>query len=168
MFNVLTAQGATMEAVNHSKNSAMEADTISKHGAILKSHTSRRNLMKKIFAIAFAMLVMFPMTACSSNSSQSQSINNNLIGVWEGKDWSGFDAVFVFFANGAYGQYRQRDRTYGGKYSTYSNLLMLTEVGNQGSESNSLFTFNISGNTLTLIRYGDSSEESKVSFKKVK
>ena len=51
MFNVLTAQGATMEAVNHSKNSAMEADTISKHGASSKSLMSRGILFKIVISI---------------------------------------------------------------------------------------------------------------------
>ena len=37
------ARSAAMEAVNHSKNSAMEADTISKHGHRSKSHRSRVN-----------------------------------------------------------------------------------------------------------------------------
>ena len=135
----------------------MEAETISKNGASLKSHTSKRNLMKKIFALAIVMLVIFPITACSSNSSQTQSItiNKNLIGVWEGEIY-GRKSGLVFFDNGTY----YNGNNYGVNYSIYENIIML---------DGSLYTFSISGDTLTLVRYGyEDNERNRQTFKKVK
>jgi len=59
------ARSAAMEAVNHSKNSAMEADTISKHGRNSKSHTSRYNFFRiACFALLAACFLLLP--SCSS------------------------------------------------------------------------------------------------------
>jgi len=41
----LSSSSKRMEAVNHLKNSAMEADTISKHGRSLKSQMSRKIIL---------------------------------------------------------------------------------------------------------------------------
>ena len=51
------AGNAAMETVNHSKNRAMEADTISKHGRNPKSQMSRGNF--KILAIIFLFVAAF-------------------------------------------------------------------------------------------------------------
>ena len=156
-------------AANH--GGAMEAETISKNAASLKSHTSKRNLMKKIFALAIVMLVIFPITACSSNSSnssqtqaQSITINKNLIGVWEEAD----GRTLVFFDNGTYyaGANIYNIIDYGGgNYSIYENIIMLT----RNSGGSSLCTFSISGDTLTLLQYGsEDNENNRRIFKKVK
>jgi len=50
MFQVITAQSATtMAAVNHVKNSAMEADTISKHGRSSTSQKGRGYFLRIVF-----------------------------------------------------------------------------------------------------------------------
>ena len=155
--------GATVDTAVANFGGAMEADTISKHGRSSKSQMSRRNLMNKIFAIAFVMSVMFPMTACSSNSAPSISTNNNLIGVWEGEDnFRCGKHFYVFFDNGNY-FLNCGGSSGGGTYSIYGNILMISS-GN----SHSLYNFTISGDTLTLIPYGATSEERKVTYKKVK
>ena len=153
-----------IEAAVANLSGAMETRDHFRNGASLKSQTSRINLMKKIFAIALVMIVILPMESCSSNSSQSQSqpisINNNLFGAWEGE----YNNFLFFFDNGTY--YGRRFES-SGKYSIHENFIMLTSVGHQGSESSSLYTFSVSGDTLTLLQYGNS-EERKVTFKKVK
>ena len=138
---------------------AMETRDHFKNGASLKSQTSRRNLMKKSFAIVLVAIVIFAMEACSSNSSQSISINNNLLGAWEGEN-----SFLLFFDNGTH--YNSR-YSYSAKYSIHENYLMITNGNYQGSESSSLYTFDVSGDTLTLLEYGYS-EERKVTFKKAK
>ena len=143
----------------------METRDHFKNGASLKSQTSRINLMKKIITIALVIFVILSMESCSSNSSQAQaqsqpiSINNNLFGAWEGE--YGF---LFFFDNGTYYGSGFRES---GKYSIYENYIMLTYIGYQGSESSYLYTFSVSGDTLTLLEYG-ASEDRKVTFKKVK
>ena len=145
----------------------METGDHFKNKASLKSQTSRINLMKKIFAIALVMIVILLMESCSSNSSnslQSQSqtisINNNLIGAWEGE----YNSFLFFFDNGTY--YGNRFKG-SGRYSIHENFIMLTTVDYNGGESSSLYTFSVSGDTLILLEYGYS-EERKVTFKKVK
>jgi len=139
----------------------MEPETISKNGASPKSQTIRRNQVNMIFAIALVLLFMLLITVCSSNSSQSISVNKNLIGVWEGDRIS-----IVFFDNGTYyGRFDTQENFNGGRYSIYDNVIMLTRNISGGYESSHRYTFSISGNTLTLIEYEKTSE---VTFKKVK
>ena len=144
--------------------SVVKAENQVKNGASLKSQTSRINLMKKIFAIVLVMIVILSMKSCSSNSSQSQSqpisINNNLFGAWEGE----YNSFLFFFDNGTY---YGRGLESSGRYSIHENFIMLTSVGYNGGESSSLYTFSVSGDTLTLLLYGNS-EERKITFKKVK
>jgi hypothetical protein len=57
-----------MEAANHLKNSAMEADTISKHGRSLKSHMSRKNHFKTQFLIFLISLLSIVSTITTTNA----------------------------------------------------------------------------------------------------
>ena len=148
----------------------MESETISKNEASPKSHTIRRNPVIILFATAFVLLAIFTIATCSSSpsssasSSQSVTVNKNLIGLWEGEQYNQ-NFGFVFFDNGTFcgGRYGRGV----GKYSIYDNLLMMSRVGRDG-EYHDLYTYNISGNTLTLSAYGDTSEQSKITLKKVK
>ena len=68
----LISFSGVMEAVNHSKNRAMEADTISKHGRSLKSHTSRGNIFRKMcFGLLTAGIIALSINACTGATAQS-------------------------------------------------------------------------------------------------
>ena len=124
--------------------------------------------MKRVISLVAVavMLGVFSLNSCTSGYAQPTStgtINKNLIGVWK---WSeGGSSPFnhiVFFDNGAY----LGGSSEAGRYSIYNDVLMTSRNGNAG-EYGSLYTFSISGGTLTLIGYGDS-EGNKATFKKVK
>ena len=123
-------------------------------------------LCKGLFVlVTAAMFGMFLFNSCMSGNAQPASagtINNNLIGVWEksgGNNYISFER-FVFFDNGTYLGGSP------GRYSIYNDVLMTVNVG-RDSEYANLYTFSISGGTLTLLRYG-SPEEQKTTYKKVK
>ena len=59
---------SVMEAVNHVKNSAMEADTISKNGRSSKSHKNRRNLLSLLF-----VSLLFAVTNVMLGQTQQQN-----------------------------------------------------------------------------------------------
>ena len=123
--------------------------------------------MKKIFALALVLFILFSITACSSNSgSQSStqtSIDNELIGAWERENNS--DHVYVFFADGNYYYTPYGDNDdYGGNYSVYDNLLRLNR---DGSTTNYLYTFTVVGDRLTIKNYF-STTDSGETYKKVK
>ena len=65
------ADSSVMEAVNHFKNSAMEADTISKHGARSKSLMSRANFVFSIILAAVISVFMFP--ACGNDDGDDNT-----------------------------------------------------------------------------------------------
>ena len=59
MLKFSSLEGRVMEAVNHFKNSAMEADTISKHGRKSKGQTSRNNFLGiACFAVLLAAVAL--------------------------------------------------------------------------------------------------------------
>ena len=55
MLDISISSNSAMEAVNHFKNSAAEADTTSKHGRSAVSHKNRGNIMQRAFLI-FAVI----------------------------------------------------------------------------------------------------------------
>jgi len=154
----------------NNQRSVMESETISKNEASPKSHTIRKNPVIILFATAFVLLAIFTIATCSSSPSsttQSVTVNKNLIGVWE-VERNSQKASYVFFDNGTLCEKPQGYSSwYPRKYSTYENILMSTSVGRDGEDCR-LYTFNISGNTLTLSAYGDTSDQSKITLKKVK
>ena len=78
----LSSISGRMEAANHLKNSAMEADTISKNGRSSKSHTSRGNFLKVCFALLTASIIILSINACTSVGAQSSSTKSER---WEYK-----------------------------------------------------------------------------------
>ena len=145
----------------------MDAETISKNRASPKSHTNRRNLMKKIFAFTLVLLGMFFIYSCTTGYSQpvtSGTIDKNLIGVWENQEMR---QRLVFFDNGTCLMgYTNGSSGNGGIYSIYDNILMMSsnDGGNTG-ERGELFTFKISGGNLELTEYG--SNQPRI-YKKIK
>jgi len=129
-------------------------------------------LKRKAFVlVTAAMFGMFLINSCMSGNAQpaqTGTINRNLIGVWQREgNYTGNNlptSHFAFFDNGTFFGYGSSG--YAGKYSIYNDILMLNENSNS-SQYGSLFTFSISGGTLTLLPYG-ASEENKTTFKKVK
>ena len=115
----------------------------------------------QILAMASALLVMFPITACMTGNAQPSSAvatNNKLIGVWEDKDYqSGAGWRYVFFADGTCSSGYIKGTSGKTSYSVYENVLLI---------DNSLYTFTISGGNLELYYYGSS--DSHITFKKVK
>jgi len=69
-----------MEAVNHSKNSAVEADTTSKHGASSKSLMSRGNFLRKAY---FGLAALF---VCGFLYGQNVDVQVNTTGASTTKD----------------------------------------------------------------------------------
>ena len=83
-----------MEAVNHSKNSAMEADTISKHGRISKSHTSRGNFLSKACFVLLAGFIVF--NGCDKDNNDNGGDDGN-----GGTGGSGFKITATNVINGS-------------------------------------------------------------------
>ena len=52
------APSAAMDAVNHSKNRAMEADSISKHRCCTTSHKGRGNFLRIAFFVLLLVVVL--------------------------------------------------------------------------------------------------------------
>ena len=69
MLQFSSLVGRAMEAANHSKNSAVEADTISKHGTVSKNHTSRRNFFKKAI-LALLVASIFSVSSCDKDDNK--------------------------------------------------------------------------------------------------
>ena len=74
------ARSAAMEAANHSKNSAMEADTISKHGARSKSQMSR------IYINLIACFVL--LTACLAHGQINVGGKEGYLGIRAGANFA--------------------------------------------------------------------------------
>jgi len=125
----------------------------------------------QILAMASALLVMFPISACSSGNANSSSVvapDNRLVGVWERDEYGG--RRYVFFADGTYSSGGKSDSSgsgiFVGRYSIYDNVLILIRnAGNSGDIVDQLYTFNITGGNLELTPYGS---DSTITFKKVK
>jgi len=69
MLKFSSLAGRVMEAANHSKNSAVEAENHVKHGASSKSHTSRGYFLRKMY---FALLVAFLFSATDVFAQQQK------------------------------------------------------------------------------------------------
>jgi len=73
MMQLISFSGV-MDAVNHSKNRAMEADTISKHGRSSKSQMSRRNNQSAffwLFPLSIIVLMMF--SSCATKIQMTKN-----------------------------------------------------------------------------------------------
>ena len=85
MLQFSSLVGRAMEAANHSKNSAMEAENHVQHGRSSKSHTSRRNILSYFIVVVLAVATIF--TSCDKKDGKDNENDTSSL--------DGFDGVSV-------------------------------------------------------------------------
>jgi hypothetical protein len=85
-----------MEAVNHSKNRAMEADTTSKNGRSSKSQMSRGNfdVLRYTFLILVAVIAM---TSCSKDGEKEEKKDTTFTFKYNSDNVSGVTVDVIIF-----------------------------------------------------------------------
>ena len=138
-----------MEAVNHSKNSAVEADTTSKHRRSITSQKGRGNLLRKICFALLAVCIVF--VRCDEKDDDDSNGNGNSKG----------DAVYLLETISWNGKLSERF-----EYDNQNRIKKINYFNNDGSTiyGTLTITYNSSGDITSYKRQFDNYPDDNYEF----